>query len=349
MRSKLYLLVAVVMIASMALTACQPAPTAAPAEPAAPVEPTAVPPTAVPPTDVPPTPEPTEVPLGSAEKPIIMAMAPSATAEQLTAGGGAMAAKLEEMTGYKIELTIPNSYAALVEAMGSGNAQIGWLPPLAYMLAKEKGYAEVGLAVIRNGSNHYGVQYVANASAGFTSYFDEATNTTTADAATALAQFEGKKPCWTDPLSASGYVIPSGLIAQNNIKTKSAAFVIGHPTVIQAVYAGGICDFGATYIDARTDKAFAEVPDVLEKVVIIYRTEPYIPNDNVSFAADVPEEVVTKLTDALVEMASTEEGVALLKDIGYQVQGLEKVDDTFYDEFRVSLQASGLDVTTLVK
>ena len=85
------------------------------------------------------------------------------------------------------------------------------------------------------------------------------------------------------------------------------------------------------------------------KWLLIWRSEPFIPNDNVSFAADVPAEMATKLTDALVELASTEEGMTLLKDIGYQVQGLEKVDDTFYDEFRVSLQASGLDVTTLVK
>lgn len=339
MRSKLYFVFAGILVLSMLLAACQPA---------APVveEPAPVEPAAVPATDVP---EPTAVPLGSPENPIIMAMAPSATAEQLTTGGGALAAKLQEMTGYTIELTIPNSYAALVEAMGSGNAHIGWLPPLAYMLAKEKEYANVGLVVLRNGADHYAVQFVAGTASGFTSYFDSATNTNTADAATALAQFDGKKPCWTDPLSASGYVIPSGLIASNGIKTKAAAFVIGHPTVIQALYAGGICDFGATYVDARTDKKFAEVPDVLEKVSVIWVSDPFIPNDNVSFAAGMPEDVVAKLTAALVELSGTEEGQTLLKDIGYQVQGLRVVDDTFYDEFRVNLQASGLDITTLVK
>jgi phosphonate transport system substrate-binding protein len=233
--------------------------------------------------------------------------------------------------------------------MGSGNAHIGWLPPLAYMLAKEKGYANVGLVVLRNGADHYGVQFVANSASGFTPYFDTATNTTTADAATALAQFADKKPCWTDPLSASGYVIPAGLLASNGVKIKSAAFVIGHPTVIQALYAGGICDFGATYIDARTDKKFAEVPDVTEKVAVIWVSDPFIPNDNVSYAADLPAEFVEKVTAALVELSGTEEGTTLLKDVGYQVQGLRPVDDTFYDEFRVNLQASGLDVTTLVK
>jgi phosphonate transport system substrate-binding protein len=55
------------------------------------------------------------------------------------------------------------------------------------------------------------------------------------------------------------------------------------------------------------------------------------------------------LTQALVDLASTEEGIALLKSGGYSIQGLEKVDDTFYDEFRVYLEASGVDPTTLFK
>jgi len=50
---------------------------------------------------------------------------------------------LSELTGYVIKISVPTAYAALVEAMGSGNAHIGWLPPLAYMLAKYKGYADV--------------------------------------------------------------------------------------------------------------------------------------------------------------------------------------------------------------
>jgi phosphonate transport system substrate-binding protein len=338
-----FVLVAVIMITVMVMSACTtptPVATNAPATEVAteaPVESTAVP-------------EPTAIPLGTAENPIIMAMAPSATSQELIAGGEAVAAKLTELTGYTIVTVVPNSYAALVEAMGSGNAHIGWLPPLAYMLAKQKGYADVGLVVVRFGTNHYGVQFVANVESGFTAYFDPTTNTNTADASTALKQFEGKKPCWTDPLSASGYVIPSGMVANEGVKTQAAAMVQGHPTVINALYAGGICDFGATYIDARTTKSVIEAkPDVMEKVVVIYQTDPFIPNDNVSFATTLPEDVRAKLTEALVSMASSEEGQALLKGMGYDVQGLDVIDDTFYDEFQVYLQATGIDVTTLVK
>jgi phosphonate transport system substrate-binding protein len=306
------------------------------------------------PTMVPPTATAEPVEIGTADNPIIMALAPSATSQELQTGGQAIADKLSELTGYTIKINVPTNYAALVEAMGSGNAHIGWLPPLAYMLAKYKGYADVGLAVLRSGADHYGFQYVANAARVdadgnpmFTSYYDPATGKSTADAATALAQFAGKKPCWTDPLSASGYVLPSGLLGSVDVKPRAGAWVQGHPTVITSVYLspkGEICDFGATYVDART-AVTNNFPDVNDKVVIIYISEPIIPNDNVSFAANVPADVRQKLTDALLEIADTEEGRTLLKDGGYDIGGLSKVDDTFYDEFRAYLEAAGYDVT----
>jgi len=341
LKNRLFLVLTLLVAAAMILSACGQA---TPTEPPAPTEAPPPAPTAVPPT---------EVPLGSPEKPIIMALAPSATTQELVAGGDAIAAKLSELTGYTITTTIPTSYAALVEAMGSGNAHIGWLPPLAYVLASQKGYADVVYVAIRSGSDYYGAQFLAHVDSGLTSYFDPAANSgagaNTADAATALGQFDGKKPCWTDPLSASGYVIPSGIVASAGAKVKAAAFVIGHPTVVRALYSTGICDFGATYIDARTSSSLKDLADVNEKVVVIWRTDPIIPNDNVSVAMDLPEDVRAKIVEALGALAASEEGITLLKNGGYDISGLSARDDTFYDQFRVYLEASGIDVTTLVK
>jgi len=43
-----------------------------------------------------------------------MALAPSATADQLTVGGDAIAKKLNELTGYSFKVIIPNSYSYLL-------------------------------------------------------------------------------------------------------------------------------------------------------------------------------------------------------------------------------------------
>ncbi len=339
-----YLLFAVIAALTLVLSACGPAATPAPTEAPATEAPTEPPATEAP--TEPPAPE-----LGTPENPLIMALAPSATTQELQTGGEAIAAKLSEMTGYTIKTVVPTNYAAMIEAMGAGQAHIGWLAPTQYVVAHGKGYADVALATVRFGSDHYGFQYVANAEAGFTSYYDAEAGKSTADAKTALAQFDGKKPCWTDPLSSSGYVLPFGLLAQNGIKVKAGAFVQGHPTVIKSVYLspkGEICDFGATFIDARSN-VVNDFQDVNDKVVIIWVSEPFIPNDNVSFATGVPAEIREKVAQALLDMAGTEDGRALLKSGGYSVEGLKVVDDTFYDEYRLYLEASGIDPTTLFK
>ncbi len=340
--SFLFVLISVLVLSSMVLSACAQ-PTAAPATTEAPVVTTAAPATTEAPTA---TAEPK--PLGTVDNPIIMALAPSATADQLTVGGDAIAKKLNELTGYTFKVTIPNSYTALIEAMASGNAHIGWMPTFAYLLAKQKDAANVALVTVRNGADFYGAQFIANVSSGFTPYFDPATNENTADAATALKQFDGKRPCFTDPLSTSGYIIPGGLLSQYGVKYKTPAAVQGHPAVVSALYVGGICDFGATYIDARTSiqKTY---PDVMEKIVIIWRTDNIIPNDNVSYSTAMPADVAAKVTAALIEMSDTTDGQDILKNMGYEVQGLKVAEDSFYDPFRAALQASGIDITTMVK
>ncbi len=349
---KVFVFVSLMVAAVMLLTACG---TAATPEPPTAVPATAVPPTAVPPTAVPPTAEPTVNPLGTAADPIIMALAPSATSQELQAGGNAIAAKLTELTGYSITVVVPASYAATVEALGSGQAQVAFLPILAYMKAKTQGYADVGLVVLRNGSDHYGFQIVANAKRKnadgtpmFTSYYDATTKTNTADAATALAQFNGKRPCLVEPLSASGYVIPLGVLAKAGVTVKTPVLTQGHPQVINALYLspkGELCDFGATYIDARTAVAKA-FPDVNDQVQVLYVSDPILPNDNVSFATSLTADMRQKLTDAFVQLSSTDDGRALLKSGGYDIGGLKIVDDTFYDDFRAYLEAAGYDPLT---
>ncbi|MBI3739364.1 MAG: PhnD/SsuA/transferrin family substrate-binding protein, partial [Chloroflexi bacterium] len=219
-----FFLLSLIVVFSLALSACGPA--------ATPTEVMTEAPTPAPPA------------YGTADNPIVLALAPSATTQELLASGDAIAAQLSKITGYTFKTTVPTSYAALVEAMGSGNAQVGFLPTVPYIVAHEKGFADVGLVVLRNGSDHYGFQFIANSAHGFTSYYDAATGKDTADAPTALAQFAGKKPCYTDPLSSSGYLVPAGLLASNNIKTLAGAWVQGHPTVVKSVYLspnGEIC------------------------------------------------------------------------------------------------------------
>ncbi len=269
--------------------------------------------------------------LGTADNPIIMSFVPSGDTAEILSSGDEIAAMITEATGLTVEANVATSYAAVIEAMGSGQAHIGWLAPFSYVVANTQGVAEVGLATVRFGSDHYGFQIIAGADTGISS----------------IGDISGKNMCWTDTLSTSGFVLPSSFLKNEGVDQGTldgGEFIGGHSGVVRAVYSGQ-CDAGATFIDARggVEEDFA---DVMEVVVQVFVSDPIIPNDTVSYATDFPQDMRDQVTDALLELAGTEEGAAALEAV-YEISGLNKVDDSFFDELRVILDAAGVDVEAL--
>ena len=207
--------------------------------------------------------------------------------------------------------------------------------------------ADVALITNRFGSDHYGSQFIANVDSGFTPAAD--TPATEAELDT-LLQFKGKKACFADEQSTSGHVIPLIFLKKAGLTDADMpdpVYAGGHTQVVQAIYDGGICDYGTTFVDARGNIA-KDHPDVNDKVVVIFQTEALIPNDNMSYAPDMPQDLRDKVTAAMMKIADTEEGKTALNDL-YQIGGLVKVDDTAYDQFRSYLDASGIDLSQYVK
>lgn len=294
-------------------------------------------------------PTPTQAAVGTLENPLILALVPgSAGNSDRVEAGKALAEQLHEVTGYNFVVVAPDSYSKLVEAIGKGNAHVAILSPYAYALAYDLGYANAAYTSIRDGERTYGAQFIAKTETGFRSYFDAQEEENTADAATALAQFRNKKPCWPDEVSPSGYVIPLGILSLNNIPLRSGAILQGQPTVVRAVYAGGICDFGATYIDARTFPAVLdESPDVLEKVDVIWRIPPVIPYDVMVISNGLPGVISQSINDALFRITGMQAGRKVLGE-AYDIEEWERITDSFYDEFRSYLKASGVDLKALL-
>jgi phosphonate transport system substrate-binding protein len=309
-------------------------PTAIPASTATPV------PTAAPPA----TAEP-----GSDKNPLILALSPSPRPSQaMIEAGNALAAQLEALTGYRIVAIAPASEADLMDSFGKNNAHIAALSPFAYLLAHENGGVTAALASVRDGQAFYGAQFIVNRESEFRSYYDETRGENTAQADEALAQFKDKKPCWSDPASPSGYVVPLGLLNQAEVPIRSGAFLEGQPSVVRAVYADDICDFGATYIDARNSPALeSDYPDVMDKVIVVWRVPPVIPYENISFASSLPLEMRRVLLRAFVDLMLTPEGRAAMQTV-YGVEALQVTEDGSYIEFSNIVQASNLDLEELI-
>jgi ABC-type phosphate/phosphonate transport system substrate-binding protein len=143
-------------------------------------------------------------------------------------------------------------------------------------------------------------------------------------------------------------VVPLGVLNQADVPVSSGAFLEGQPSVVRAVYATGICDFGATFIDARTSPTLeVSYPDVMDKVRVIYRIPPVIPYDHVVFASSVPIEMRRVLLRALVDVMGTPEGRASMQTI-YGIEDLQPVEDAVYAPFRDFVKASGLTADELL-
>ncbi len=271
--------------------------------------------------------------LGTQENPIIMSFVPSGDTQEIIAGGEQIAKMLSEKTGLVIKANVGTNFAAVREAMGAGQAHIGWLNTFNYVLAHEKYGVDVALVTVRFGSTTYAGQIIVRADSGITS----------------LQDLKGKVMCWVDPNSTSGYIIPRIMLKANGIdpdkdfaKTVEAG---SHNNVVVAVY-NGQCDAGATYSDARSSVE-KDYPDVKDKVVVLATTTK-IPNDTVSFIKDFPADLRAKIVKALLEIAQTDEGKAALQTV-YSIAGLQETDDSFYDAFRADLSKAGIKIEELAK
>lgn len=308
--------------------------------------------TPIPPLPITPTDTQSAFPtaeLGLAENPLILALPPSANSQAQIDAAKVLASQFTERTGYAVVTIVPDSYTVLVDSLGKGNAHIVLLDPYAYELAYQRGLVRASYAVLKDDKGTYGAQFLATRKGGFTSYFDETSGENTDEAAVALAQFAGKKPCWSDETSPSGYVIPLGYLNKNQIITKPPAFVEGHPTVVRSLYASGICDFGATYIDARKFPSLEDAfPDLIEQVIVVWQIPPIIPYEVLGFSTNMPQAMRDLFTSLIPAIMQTEAGKAAFKT-AYDIDALEPANDGYYEEFRTYVDASGVDLTTLIK
>jgi phosphonate transport system substrate-binding protein len=271
--------------------------------------------------------------LGTEKNPLIWSFVPSGEMERVAAGAESVADLIEAETGLVIDTNVATEYAGVIEAMCSDpvEAHMGSLATFAYILASKKGCAEVALVSVRYGSPSYNGQIIARTDSGITE----------------LSQLAGKTFCRPDPLSTSGWIIPSLDLAAAGVDPDTGLAEVvdagSHDAVVAAVY-NGDCDAGATFVDARSSIE-EDYPDVKEVVAVIH-TSVDIPNDGLQFASSVPQDIRDQVVNALLKIADTEEGKEAL-DTAYQWTALEKHGDEFYDPFRQLLDAAGVDVEKL--
>jgi phosphonate transport system substrate-binding protein len=283
--------------------------------------------------------------LGSAGNPLYIAAVLPSEDQEASAALLNFAEQLTTKTGLTIKSVISQDYSTLLLSLQHGQTHITWLPPLTYLFAQEQESAQVALVSNHFGVYRYGVQFLANVASGFTPYFDPISKAATGDAAHALVQFAGKRPCLVEPTSPSGYILPLGILASESIQTLPAVLAQEETSVIRVLNAKKVCDFGATFAimgDPRTAESLADLPDVLKEITVIWQSAPVIPNLNVSFSSLVNTPTRVKIRDAILEIAQNQDGLDLLSRAArYEIAGLKAVDDTYYADLKSFVEAYG--------
>lgn len=280
--------------------------------------------------------------LGTEANPVKLHFVPSVDAKVIEDNSKTFKTYLEKNTPYKYEVTIPQSYIAVVEAFGTKRADVAAFNTFGYILAHEKYGAEAKLTVLRHGLATYQSQFIVKAGSPIKS----------------LEDLNGKKIAFVEPASTSGYLLPLKTLNEKGIKPKEVVFAGKHDNVVSMVYQGQV-DAGATFYSPphKNEKGEEEIedarrlvltqyPDVKEKVVILSLSEP-ITNDPVVFRKEMPEEMKNKIADAMVSFVGTDEGKAAFKAI-YGITEVKKATDADYDAARAMLKSTGANAEELL-
>ena len=283
--------------------------------------------------------QPASAPLGTEQNPVKLALAPATDPQKVLAAGQPLVRLLEAETGLRIKLSVPTSYAATIEAMGTHNLDVAWLAPLAYVLAHDRVGADVLVANVRGGSTSTIGQIVVRADSGISS----------------LEGLKGKRFAFVDNASLSAYHLPRALLAAQGLDASSlfaeTVFVDGDDRVLLGVYnrqaAGGAISGGGR---AGLPGALSSVrpvfqplpPDLAEQVRVIARTDP-VPNDVVGIRRGIAPEPGQQLRDGLLRVAASPAGAAALREL-YGIDGLGPVADADFASLRTAARLLDLDL-----
>lgn len=284
---------------------------------------------------------------------IIIGFVPSREADALVEKIQPVADVLANDLGIKVTGLVTNDYTGLVEAMGSGQADIGAFGPTALLQARDRSGAEIILQSVRNGGATYHTQWMTNnpskycadtpventrnVSDGKTATFLNCNGTEhgPTDSATGpkgedeLVKVKGAKVAFVEQTSSSGYVFPALQLKQAGIdyqKDIEPIFAGSHDAAAIAV-CNGDAEVGVSFDDAR---GIAKTNCDLKNKAVVFAYSPEIPNDGWAVRGDLPASLKTAITESLLNYAKSDAGKAVLHDI-YEIDDLVPAAPGAYD------------------
>ncbi|WP_241987597.1 phosphate/phosphite/phosphonate ABC transporter substrate-binding protein [Cryobacterium sp. TMT1-66-1] len=225
---------------------------------------------------------------------------------------------IEQETGKTVEYHESTDYAALIEAAIAGKIDVASFSGFTYITATNNGAAITPISSI------------VTTEGEVPGYYSQAI--VPADSAiTSLAEFAGKKVCFVDPSSTSGYLFPSYNLLEAGVDPVSdvtPVFAGKHDVSVQKVGEGKECEVG-----------FAEDSEVAKSDKVKVIAETMVPGAPIVVSDTLPAELKTQLTEVLgqvtiddiIASGVTSADTQAFRDTFYAT---EPVDDKYYDTIR---------------
>lgn len=259
---------------------------------------------------------------------ITMGFVPMRDGDTLIESVEPLTAMLSEELGVEVRGFTATNYVGVVEGLGSGQVDFGFIPPFAYVLANQESDAEVVLTSLnRDGEAFYRSQFLVRADSGIESFED----------------IGGKVVGFVDPSSTSGYLFPGAHLIGEGIDLENDidyVYTSGHDTSIQLLLNGDI-DLAPTFVDAR-ERYEDEFPSAIEETTVLGYTES-IPNISVTTSGSMDDEMRLKIQEALLSIAESEEGKELLAEL-FNMHGFVRASDSDYEVIRTTAKAMDIDL-----
>ncbi len=204
---------------------------------------------------------------------------------------------LKQSLGYDVRGRIAPDYPALLSAIGGGEVELAWLPPVVALQAGAARIARPIAMPVRGGVATFHTALFARADSPLRS----------------TADLKGVRAAWVDRQSASGYLVIRGALRSQGVHLDQAfseEHVVGsHAAVVAAVREGQV-DVGATFIREEPDGHWTGNWGDLAAQVIA-RVGP-IPNDVIAAGVHLPMQLEARVRHALLAEGTTQTSAATL-------------------------------------
>ena len=256
-----------------------------------------------------------------------------------TNNDGTMEAKAKPFAEYlskkldrQVDVTLATDYSTIVEAMASGQVDIGIMPPAAYVQAKDMDAAE---AILTSQLGDYDQETGLPLEGQLTNTFKGEILVRADSGLNELTDLKGKKIATLSPNSASGYIYPVAEMKDAGVDPTTEATlttVNDIPSEITAVLNGQM-DAAFVFEGARNVFASSFADNALFKELkVLYLTEGDIPNDAIAVQPKMDDALKKEIKDVFLNMKDDEEGAEAMSLWGHQ--GYEEAADSAYDTIR---------------